>query len=336
MEVAICCFTYNQSAYITDALKGFVMQQTNFPFVAVVVDDASTDGEQEVIKAYVEECFDHSEESGYKQWETEDAFWTFARHKENENCHVVAVLLKKNLWREPDKKDNVVKDWMDAKYIAICEGDDYWTNPLKLQKQVGFLEKHEEYCMTASASCWIRDGRIVKNDRISDEPRELSTEEVIKGGGDYLATCSFVFDNKKLNGVIPEWRRMANVGDYPLQIQGTIAGQLWYFPDCMSVYRTDCNGGWVSTVYGNVESRLKHWQAEIGWMKELDLETNRKYQRAIYEHLLPYYHVLYKLGMVSNKEYFHHVFVVGRWRYYYRMMKDFVKRLIHPCVGINE
>lgn len=136
--VCIQCFTYNQSAYITDALKGFAIQQTNFPFVAVVVDDASTDGEQEVIKAYVNEHFEHSEETGYKQWETEDAFWTFARHKENENCHVVAVLLKKNLWREPDKKDNVVKDWMDAKYIAICEGDDYWTDPLKLQKQVSF------------------------------------------------------------------------------------------------------------------------------------------------------------------------------------------------------
>ena len=78
------------------------MQQTNFPFVAVVIDDASTDGEQELIKAYVDEHFDNSEESGYEQWETEEAYWLFARHKENENCHIVAVLLKKNLWREPE------------------------------------------------------------------------------------------------------------------------------------------------------------------------------------------------------------------------------------------
>ena len=141
--VGIICMTYNQSAYITDALKGFAMQQTDFPFVAVVVDDASTDGEQEVIKAYVDEHFDRSEEKGYKQWETEDARWTFARHKENDNCLFVTVFLKRNLFREPEKKEEVLKGWMDAKYIAICEGDDYWVDPLKLQKQVDILEADE-------------------------------------------------------------------------------------------------------------------------------------------------------------------------------------------------
>lgn len=71
--LAIQCITYNQSSYITDALEGFAMQQTNFPFVAVIVDDASTDDEQIVIKSYMEEHFDHSVESGFREWETEDA-----------------------------------------------------------------------------------------------------------------------------------------------------------------------------------------------------------------------------------------------------------------------
>jgi glycosyltransferase involved in cell wall biosynthesis len=145
--LAIQCITYNQSAYISDAMDGFVMQQTNFPFVAVIIDDASTDGEQEVIKAYVEEHFDHSQESGFREWETEDAFFSFARHKENKNCHFVAVCLKRNLFKEPEKKDAVVKGWFEAKYMALCEGDDYWIDPLKLQKQVDFLEGHEEYSM---------------------------------------------------------------------------------------------------------------------------------------------------------------------------------------------
>lgn len=145
--LAIECMTYNQSSYITDALEGFAMQQTSFPFVAVVVDDASTDGEQEVIKAYVDKHFDNSEEKGFKQWESEDARWTFARHKVNENCHIVAVCLKRNLFKEPEKKNAMVKEWMDAKYIALCEGDDYWTDPLKLQKQVDFLEDHPDYSL---------------------------------------------------------------------------------------------------------------------------------------------------------------------------------------------
>ena len=145
--LSISCLTYNQSSYITDAMNGFVMQQTDFPFVAVIVDDASTDGEQEVIRKYVNEHFDHSAESGYKEWETEDAFWTFARHSENKSCRFVVVYLKKNLWKEPEKKAEVTRDWYNSKYIAICEGDDYWTDPEKLQKQVDFLEEHEAYSM---------------------------------------------------------------------------------------------------------------------------------------------------------------------------------------------
>ena len=119
--VSIKCPTFNQSAYISDALDGFAMQQTDFPFVAVVIDDASTDGEQEVITAYVNEHFYHSEEMGYKQWETEDAYWTLARHKKNGNCHFVTVYLKRNLFGHTDKKKAVVKEWMNAKYIALCE-----------------------------------------------------------------------------------------------------------------------------------------------------------------------------------------------------------------------
>jgi len=145
--VGIQCITYNQSSYITDTLNGFAMQQTDFPFVAVIIDDASIDGEQEVIKSYIEEHFDHSERSGYKGWETGDACWIFARHKGNENCHFVAVLLKRNLYKEQEKKEAVIKNWMNTKYIALCEGDDYWIDPLKLQKQVDFLEDHPEYSL---------------------------------------------------------------------------------------------------------------------------------------------------------------------------------------------
>ena len=145
--VSVCCYTYNQSAYITDAMNGFAMQQTNFPFVAVIVDDASTDGEQDVIRSYIDECFNHSEETGFRQWETEEAHWTFARHKENDNCHFVTVFLKRNLYKESEKKKAIINEWLDAKYVALCEGDDYWTDPLKLQKQVDFLEEHPDYSL---------------------------------------------------------------------------------------------------------------------------------------------------------------------------------------------
>ena len=150
--VSVLCETYNQSKYITDTLDGFVIQQTTFPFVAIVVDDASIDGEQKVIKDYINSNFDRSIDLDYCQWESEDAHWEFARHAENKNCYIVAVYLKRNLYKEWNKKIAVVKDWLTTKYFAYCEGDDYWIDPKKLQKQVGFLEEHNEYDLCCSAS----------------------------------------------------------------------------------------------------------------------------------------------------------------------------------------
>ena len=149
--LAIQCMTFNQSQYIIDAMKGFVSQQTNFPFVAVIIHDASTDGEQDVIREFVYEHFDHSVESGFKEWETKDAFWIFACHKHNRNCHFAAILLKKNLFFNP-KKYELIKEWFNTNYFALCEGDDYWIDPLKLQKQVTFLENHYEYDLCCAAS----------------------------------------------------------------------------------------------------------------------------------------------------------------------------------------
>ncbi len=143
--VSIRCMTYNQSAYITDAMDGFVMQQTNFPFVAIIMDDASTDGEQDIILRYLEEGFLLSNDS-CKRWETEEAQWVFAQHRTNLNCCFVVSLLKRNLYKKRWIKLNLIKEWEEGtKYIALCEGDDYWTDPIKLQRQVLFLEEHMEY-----------------------------------------------------------------------------------------------------------------------------------------------------------------------------------------------
>lgn len=146
--VCIRCYTYNQAPYIEYALNGFTMQQTTFPFIAMVVDDASTDGEQKVIAAYVEEHFDtQNSEIAYKK-ETDYAHITFARHKTNENCYIVVLYLKGNLYSKKQgyKKREYLSEWRNnAKYEALCEGDDYWVDPLKLQQQIDFLETHMDY-----------------------------------------------------------------------------------------------------------------------------------------------------------------------------------------------
>ena len=121
--VAIHCFVYNHESYLRDCLEGFVMQKTNFPFVAIVHDDSSTDNSAAIIREY-EEKYPHIFKPIY---ETENQY---SKHD--------------------DSLEQIMNDAIDAsgaKYVAMCEGDDYWIDPLKLQKQVDFMEANPEYVL---------------------------------------------------------------------------------------------------------------------------------------------------------------------------------------------
>ena len=138
--VYIQSITYNHASYINDTMNGICIQQTSFPFIAVIIDDASTDGEQDIIMDYLTHYFDLEDGD---EWETEDAHFICAQHKSNRKCNFVAILLKYNFYQIGKSKDYLFGRWRDAsKYMAFCEGDDYWIDPLKLQKQVDYLESH--------------------------------------------------------------------------------------------------------------------------------------------------------------------------------------------------
>ncbi len=144
----ISCMTYNHAPYITDAMNGFVIQQTDFPFVCTIIDDASTDGEPEIINQYLADHFNKVVLDIPTADETDEYTRVFARHKENKNCYFLVFLLKYNHYSIGKPKLTSVYDLIDAiPYIAICEGDDYWTDPLKLQKQVDFLEANVDYSL---------------------------------------------------------------------------------------------------------------------------------------------------------------------------------------------
>ncbi len=147
-KVCIHCFTYNHAPFIADALNGFTKQQTTFPFVCVVIDDASTDEEQEVIRKYLEEYFELEDKTVVRNEETDDYTLTFAQHKTNKNCYFAVFNLKYNHYQKKKPKQPYLSEWEQrAEYIAYCEGDDYWSLSSKLQKQVDFLDKHPDYIM---------------------------------------------------------------------------------------------------------------------------------------------------------------------------------------------
>lgn len=141
-KVRIQCSTYNHSCYIEDTLRGFSMQQTNFPFVCCVMDDASTDGEQEVLRRWID---NHCNAGDVEVYDHPLAIVFMAPDRENRNCIYAIHLLKYNTWGKPERLE-LLEHWRKlCEYEARCEGDDYWTDPLKLQKQVDILENNEEY-----------------------------------------------------------------------------------------------------------------------------------------------------------------------------------------------
>lgn len=130
-------------------MNGFCMQKTDFPFVCCIVDDASTDGEQDIINNYLERNFELNDINYSYNTEKEYAKIIYARHKINLNCFFAVFLLKENHYSNPMLKGKQISYLADFRrnciYEALCEGDDYWTCADKLQKQVKFLDTNEDY-----------------------------------------------------------------------------------------------------------------------------------------------------------------------------------------------
>lgn len=144
-KVGVFCITYNHAAYIKDAMNGFCLQETTFPFVVVIINDASPDGEQAVIQSYLDDNFNMT--NAHKT-ETEDAYFIEVIHKTNTNCTFVSILLKYNFHQCGKNKRKLAEPWMNGvDYIAFCEGDDYWIDNKKLSKQVLFLDNNPEFGM---------------------------------------------------------------------------------------------------------------------------------------------------------------------------------------------
>lgn len=235
--VAIHCLVYNHEPYLRDCFDGFVMQQTNFPFVAIVHDDASTDNSAAIIREY-EEKYPH----------------IFKPIYEKENLYTKGGFLAVN------KVMNKAIDASGAKYIAMCEGDDYWNSSLKLQKQVDFLETHTAYGFIGTRC------NVLKKNMLYDDKSFLHFVEPIDGillygnvfsnygiYGPIARTCSLLFKKKLLEG---ESNSMS--GDYFMQ--AILSSKSYYacVDDVMSTYRVH-NGGVSNDCNDNAEFSYIQW-----------------------------------------------------------------------------
>lgn len=237
--VLVRCYTFNHSVYISDALNGFTMQHTNFPYVVVMVDDASNDGEQEVIKEYIGLNF----EIPIFTKDTDYAQIIYTQHKTNKNCYIAIYFLKENHYSKKKKKAPYIQPWRNiCKYEALCEGDDYWIDPYKLQKQVDFLEANPEYSMCFHRSNILNELEInlVINPEVIED-KDYSANELFENW--IVPTASIVYRSSiytPMDKYINPGRILN--GDIILVLNCASRGKIRGSSDTMSVYRMHSGG----------------------------------------------------------------------------------------------
>lgn len=233
-KVLVNCMTYNQSKYIEDALNGFAIQKTDFPFVCIVMDDASTDGEQEVIKVWMERECDMAR-AEYIDVELSNII--LVPHIHNVNCSFAFYFLKRNLWKERELKKSLCAPWREhCEYEAICEGDDYWIHPGKLQMQAVCLDEEKDVgvCYTKAYTYIQEKNRIVGIQGKSYKGlKELFKQSVIPNVTT-LRRLSIM--NQYYNDVSPQNKGWL-LGDYPIWLWMELNSNILFIDEVTSVYR---------------------------------------------------------------------------------------------------
>jgi len=241
--VSICCLAYNHEPYIRQCIEGFLMQKTTFPIEILIHDDASTDKTAEIIHEYEVQYPDIIKP---------------IYQKKNQYSKGIGVT---RTYQLPRAK---------GKYIAMCEGDDYWTDPLKLQKQVDFLENNPSFPLVYHNVYFKNE--IDNSLKISDWPQKPELNIADLAANNYIYTASVVFRKDKLSSVnIP---KNSPFGDYFLWLNIAKHGKIKYMDDPMSVYRIHNGGVWSTLNYFERKKRmLKGKKLLIRYFKNDDIES---------------------------------------------------------------
>ena len=216
--VSISCLVYNHSRFLRECLDGFVMQKTDFPFEAIVHDDASTDGSAEIIREYAE------------------------RYPEI----IRPIYEKENVFsKDPSVCSREINKRIRGKYVAICEGDDYWTDPHKLQRQVDYMEAHPNCSL-----CFHR-ARICYDDHSQADtvypPEQRKAEEFTFDAllqENFMATNTVMYRRGAIDSSLGPLPSNIMPLDWFGHLMHAYKHDIGFLPPVMSVYRRNSGSIW--------------------------------------------------------------------------------------------
>lgn len=219
--VSICVQTYQHAAFIKQCLDGLLRQEANFQYEILLGEDCSTDGTREICKIYAEKY---------------PGKIRLFLHDRKDNIVING---------KPSGRYNFLNNLKNVrgKYFAICEGDDYWCDENKLQKQYDFLERNQDY------SICFHEVSILENSQLSHSylaPEKAGTTSIIDlARKNYIYTCSCFYRNH-LPKTFPKSLIHAPFFDYVLHLYISQYGKIKYLPENMAVYRIHDGGLWSS------------------------------------------------------------------------------------------
>ena len=248
--VSVNIVTFNQESFIAQAIEGVLVQQTDFPFEIVIGEDCSSDSTRNIV-------FDYQE-----------------KHPD-----IIKVITS-------DRNVGAVDNWCRVnkscrgKYVAICEGDDYWTDSRKLQEQVDFLEANVDCSAVFHAAEFSfednpqknfikRPGKKIPNQR-------YLTKDVILNIARNYTTSSLLCRSAHVKD-LPEFFSRAPVGDVPLMLILAVEGDIGYIDEPMCVYRVATGNSWTRSRRNDLEKRRKHYSDTLRMYSEFNSWTENKY-----------------------------------------------------------
>ena len=292
IKVSVYCLAYNHEQYIRDALEGFVNQITDFSYEVIVHDDASTDNTAAIIREYAEK---HPN--------------IIKPIFQNENQHSKGVKIIKTY----------ISPILQGKYIAICEGDDYWTDCNKLQMQVDILEEHPEYaaCVHQTEQLNCVNGEVKKICPVMVSG-VLEKELVLSDGNTAYQLSSLVVRRKWFFNRPDFCYSIKGVGDYPLAIYLSLSSNVYFINRTMSVYRLYSNSLSWNSRFNKSKNKSNHYRNVIKMLTTADEYYEFKYH-AMIEKVISKFEYRIKRSSKSIE-------IITNSRYRYWLKKDCIRK----------
>ena len=209
--VSVVMITYMHEAYIAEAIYGVLLQKCNFDVELIIADDCSPDKTSDVVASFK----DHANFNWIK----------YIRHDSNKG------MMGNFIW---------ALEQASGKYLALCEGDDYWIDTLKLQMQVDLLESNNNLCLSAHNAIILRRDKTEEVFNKAIEKQLFSTEDIIIKNW-FIPTCSIVVRNNLIRP-LPTWLTQVKHGDLSILLLATLKGKIYYDSNLMGVYRKHDGG----------------------------------------------------------------------------------------------